>query len=403
MNNKLKIFFILILIISLSSGCTSKVDPLIKVEEILEESIVFIEDKSPQITEVIEVPKKIEDRIEEISIVAVGDLMFHIPQVKSAYLGNKEYDFTPTFKHIKKYIESADIALANYETVTLNTEPYTGFPRFNSPKETMSAIAETGFDIISTANNHSLDRGKKGIISTLDAIDEYSLKSIGTYRIPTEEVLIEDIKGIKIGFLSYTYSLNGLDSLLTKEELGYMINIIDEEKIKADIEKTKELGADLTVLFLHWGHEYHSEPSNYQIELGKKIIDWGGNIIFGSHPHIIQKSEIMENPKENYIIYSMGNFLSNQNKELVGNSLTEDGVIVKLNIEKNFTTGETSIKEIKYIPTWVYKYRAEGKLKLEIVPVEEVINGDLKIELTKTQFNRIEESLKSTLDTIIGK
>jgi poly-gamma-glutamate synthesis protein (capsule biosynthesis protein) len=392
MNKRERVSIIILILLSLVlSSCRAVTKPDIHSENIN----IYSED------EVIPIEEKVEDKVEEITLLAVGDIMFHSPQVRAAYLGEGNYDFTPTFKYVKEYIESVDLALANYETVTLDNKPYSGFPRFNSPKETILALADTGFDIISTANNHSLDGGKSGVLSTLNAIEEYELKSIGTYKNSEEQILIEDIKGIKIGFLSYTYGLNGLDSLLTKDELSYMINLINEDKIKADIEKTKELGVDLTVLFLHWGNEYHNDPSNYQMELGEKIIEWGGNIIFGSHPHVIQKSETLNNPN-NYIIYSMGNFLSNQSNDTMGNSLTEDGVMVKLNIEKNFTTGESIIKEVEYIPTWVYKYKSEGKFNYEILPIEEVISKELEIELTKTVFNRIEDSFNNTLDTLMG-
>lgn len=399
MNKKIRLSIIMFVLLTLLlSACKTMIKPEINSDNIVNIDIEKIDKEIPLIVE-----EKIEDKIEEITLLAVGDIMFHSPQVRAAYLGEGQYDFTPTFKYVKEYIESADIALANYETVTVNNKPYSGFPRFNSPKETILALAEAGFDIISTANNHSLDGGKSGILSTLDTIEEYGLKSMGTYRTPEQQILIEDIKGIKIGLLSYTYGLNGLDNLLTKEELSYMINLINEEKIKSDIEKAEELGADLTVLFLHWGHEYHNNPSNYQIELGEKIMEWGGNIILGSHPHVIQESPIMDNPKENYIIYSMGNFLSNQSKETMGNSLTEDGVMVKLNIEKNFTTGESIIKKVEYIPTWVYKYKSEGKYHYEILPVEEVISEKLLIEFAKPVFNRIEDSHNNTLNTIMGK
>lgn len=390
------ISLVLVLIISACRSGLVNNNTNNKVEDKLDDEITPIKE------EIVE--EIAEDKIEEISLLAVGDIMYHSPQVRAAYLGEGKYDFRPTFRYVKEYIEQADISLANYETVTAGKDiAYSGFPRFNSPKETIFALADTGFDIISTANNHSLDQGKKGILTTLDNMEEYGLKAIGTNRTNEENILIQDVKGIKIGFLSYTYGLNGLDSLLTKEELSYMINLIDEERMEKDIKRTKELGADLTVLFLHWGHEYHNLPSNYQIELGEKIIGWGGNIILGSHPHVIQKSEMIDNQEGNFIIYSMGNFLSNQSLETMGNSFTEDGVMVKINIEKNFTKDEITIKEVEYIPTWVYKYKSEGRFNYEILPVEAIISKELDLELTQQVFNRIEKSFNSTLDTLYGK
>ncbi|WP_353097522.1 CapA family protein [Tissierella praeacuta] len=348
--------------------------------------------------------EKGENRISSIKILAAGDIMFHSPQYKVAF--NKEtksYDFTNTFRYIKKYVEEADLALANFETVTAGAEiGFSGFPRFNTPKESLLAIKETGFDILSTANNHCLDQGKKGIIQTIDNINEYGMKNMGTYKEPNDNILIEEVEDVKIGLLSYTYGLNGMDNALSKEELSYMINRIDEEKIKNDIEKVKSLGTDLVVVFIHWGNEYQREPSDYQLELGSKMVEWGANIILGSHPHVIQKTEIInKDGKDNFIIYSMGNFLSNQRKENTDNSYTEDGVMVNLNIEKDFSSGETIIKSIDYIPTWVYRHRENGKLSYEILPIDDYIQGKLDIEVVDSLKPRLEKSFKDTMDKMI--
>lgn len=345
-----------------------------------------------------------ETKLSTINLLAVGDIMFHSPQFRAAY--NKEtlsYDFVPTFKYIKKYVEEADLALANFETVTAGEDVgFSGFPRFNTPKESLLALKEIGFDILSTANNHSLDQGKKGLINTIDKISEYGMKNIGTYKEPNENILVEEKEGIKIGFLSYTYGLNGMDSTLSKEELTYMVNIIDEEKIKADIEKAKSSDVDLIVVFIHWGNEYQREPSNYQLELGGKMVDWGANIILGSHPHVIQKTQIInKNGKDNFIIYSMGNFLSNQRKETMDNSYTEDGVMVNLEIEKNLDSGETIIKNIQYIPTWVHRYRENGKLFFEILPINDYINGGLDVVIVDSLKGRLKKSYDDTMSKMI--
>lgn len=350
------------------------------------------------IVEIIEEPK-----ISNIKLLAVGDIMFHSPQYKAAY--NKEtssYDFTPTFRHIKKYVEEADLALANFETVTAEDVGFSGFPRFNTPKESLLALKEAGFDILSTANNHCLDQGKKGLIETIDNINEYGMKNIGTYKEQNKNIFIEEIEEIKIGFLSYTYGLNGMDFTLTEEELSYMVNRIDEERIKEDIEMLKSLDVDLITVFIHWGNEYQREPSNYQIELGSKMVDWGANIILGSHPHVIQSSQIInKDGKDNFIIYSMGNILSNQRKETLNNSYTEDGVMVNLEVEKNFTSRETIIKGVNYIPTWVYRYRDNGKLFFEILPVDDYINGELDVVIVDSILGRLKKSFDDTMDKMI--
>lgn len=394
------LILIMVLIISLGFlGCINYK------ENLSSQSINEIE-KETRLEKEGEIINKEEDMPEEpifsnINLIAAGDIMFHLPQIRAAYDEEKKtYDFSSTFKYVEEYIGKADIALANFETVTAGKEnKFTGFPRFNTPKETLLAIKEAGFNILSTANNHSLDQGKKGIIGTIEAIEEYGLKNIGTYKEPGQNILIEEVKGIKLGFLSYTYGLNGLDSLLTAEELSYMVNIIDEEKIKEDIEKTKELGVDLTVVFIHWGHEYHREPSECQVALGEKMIEWGADIILGSHPHVIQKSQIInKDGKDKFIIYSMGNFLSNQRYETLKNSYTEDGVMINLNIEKDLGSGDTIIKNIEYIPTWVNRYRQDGKFFYEILPVKDAINKEIEIIGMDNLKERLKKSYENTME-----
>ena len=237
----------------------------------------------------------IENKIVTSTILATGDIMFHMPQVRAAYeANNKTYDFTDVFKYVKRHIESADLSISNFETVTAGSEiGFSGFPNFNSPEATLIAIKDAGFQVLTTANNHCLDQGKKGLINTIDAIGEQDMKNIGTYKEPDTPILIEEINEIKLALLSYTYGFNGMEYTLTEEEQGYMVNKIDEDKIKTDIESAKVLGADMVVIFIHWGNEYQGEPSEEQIELGRKMVEWGANIIFGSHPHVIDRKSVV--------------------------------------------------------------------------------------------------------------
>ncbi|MTI49746.1 CapA family protein [Sporosalibacterium faouarense] len=336
------------------------------------------------------------------TIVATGDIMFHTTQIISAF--NKEngrYDFRSVFEKVKPYISSADLAIANFESVVAGPQyRYTGYPTFNSPIETLQALKATGLDVLSTANNHSLDKGKHGLINTIDKINELGMDSIGTYKEPSERVRIKEINGIKIGLLAYTYGCNGLESLLTTSELGTMVNIIDENKIKRDIEKADELGADITAVVIHWGNEYQLSPSNEQIQLGEKMVQWGADIILGSHPHVIQKSEIINhNGSNKFIIYSMGNFISNQRREtldLRNDKYTEDGIIVKLQIEKDAFSGETTIKDIDYIPTWVNRYEGSDKFVYEVLPTTDYL-GNKDSELSEEVYSKIEESYNQTI------
>lgn len=398
------VLFILILIPLLYKGIT----PLINGSKILYSNMSYKgekdkgpEQKPPKKNVLDKKEEPIEPEIANLKILSVGDIMFHMPQVKAAYLGDGKYDFRDAFTSVKERISSADIAIANFETVTAgNDKRFSGFPQFNSPKETLFAIKDTGFDILSTANNHCLDGGRDGILNTLKSIEEYGLKSAGTYKDKNRELLIEEKNGVKLGFLSYTYGLNGLEFYLSEEELNNMINLIDEEKIKDDIEKIKK-EVDVVVVSVHWGVEYQREPNDIQIDLGHKMVDWGANIVLGSHPHVLQKSEIIKKDgKDNFIIYSMGNFFSNQRKETMGNSFTEDGVMVEIDIEKDIANNETKIKNIEFLPTWIDKYNEGGKDKFRILSTKDVLEGNLEIKFPENIENRIKKSQEDSMETL---
>lgn len=367
-------------------------------------------DEMSSIPEVNDIESSNNDKEEVIekkttaTIVATGDIMFHSPQIRAAYESSSDtYDFNDSFKYVAKYIEAADLSLGNFETVTAGLEKgFSGYPNFNSPVETLAAIKNTGYDILTTANNHCLDQRAEGLMSTIDAIEEYGMKNVGTYKEPNVPILIENVNDISMAILSYTYGCNGMEHTLKPEELDYMVNLIDEDKIKEDIEESKNKNVDLTIVFIHWGNEYQREPSQEQIDLGNKIVDWGADIILGSHPHVIQNSEIINrNDKDAFIIYSMGNFLSNQRRESIDNKYTEDGVIVQLEIEKDHNANKTIIKEVDYIPTWVNRYTIDGRLKYEILPVEEILRGQENYDtITEETFIKIEESFSDTMEKL---
>lgn len=357
------------------------------------------------VNQVDDIGEEIEDDVPQeesstaIELLAVGDVMVHMPQVESARTG-ETYDFTPVYQHVKSYIENADLSLANLETVTVEERPFSGYPNFNSPIEKIEALAQSGFDVISTANNHSADQGRIGIIETINAIEENGMNYIGTSKEPSPEPLIVDVEGIEIGVLSYTFALNGVGSqLLTSDELSYMVNFIDEESIQEDIAFLKDQEVDLIVSYVHWGEEYHREPSESQQTLGRNMANWGVDIVLGSHPHVLQKSEIIEiDGKDHFIIYSMGNFISNQREITMGNAYAEDGVMVNIHIEKDLDSNETIIKEIEYIPTWVYRYGDEDNYSYEILPTEKVVNGELEIDADASVMQRIEKSYSDVMD-----
>ncbi len=338
-----------------------------------------------------------EGKTKRITVRANGDIMFHSPQIDGAYK-NERYDFNPSFQYVKKYIESADLALGNFESTTAGGTP-SGYPVFNAPDESLEALSKIGYDVLATANNHSLDKGKKGVIRTIDKIAENNMTNVGTYKERSDDIYIAEVEGIKLAVLSYTYGLNGMESLLSSEDREYMINLIDEKKIENDIKKSKESGADFTIVFIHWGNEYQLEPSSYQKQLANSMFQWGADIILGSHPHVIQESDVVYIDEEaKYVIYSMGNFISNQRRETLGSisnsTYTEDGVIVSLSLEKDFISGDKRIVGVNYIPTWVNRTGSSGSFHYEVLPVKDALAGDYN-DYTKA---KLQASYENTME-----
>ena len=394
---KRSLFFI-VLLLTLIGLSFIVVDKYIAFAPSLVEAEVDNREPELKIEEIIIEPPKPT----EIEILAVGDIIFHIPQINGAKLADGGYDFNPSFKYIKPYIEEADIAIANLETVIGGNEKgFKGFPRFNSPVETLDALKTAGFDVLVTANNHSLDGGKNGIINTINEIENRGLDYIGTSKEERRPFIIVEKEGVKIALLSYTYGLNGLDSLLSNEDRSRMINLINIETIEKDIESINNEDVDFIISYIHWGDEYHREPSGAQKDLANSLADFGVDLILGSHPHVIQRSErLLSETSPTYVVYSMGNFISNQSYQTMGVSYTEDGVLFRAKIIKDNETGITSLEEINYVPTWIYRELKNKNYTHYIIPIEKALNTELDIEFSYKLIERLKKSKLDTLNTL---
>lgn len=337
---------------------------------------------------------KIDNKTAKITFV--GDTMFHMPQVNAGYDKSKgEYNFDNNFKYIAPYIKESDLAVVNYETVAGGDHlGFSGFPKFNSPIKTMEAIKNAGFDVVNLANNHILDRKEAGLLNTVSLVKKNNMQPLGAEEKDKEKYVVRDVNGIKLGILSYSYGFNGNESAFSKEKLDSLVNRINYDKIKEDVEYLNNVEkVDYLISFIHWGNEYEKTPSKSQKEFGDKLFDLGIDAVIGSHPHVIQKS-IYNKDENKYIIYSLGNFLSNQRREYMGRSDTEDGIMVSLLLEKD-EEGNTRLVDVEETYTWVYKYYT-NKNNYEIIPVKDAL--DKKIEIYN--YNKVkpllQESLKRT-------
>lgn len=291
--------------------------------------------------------QKSDVNYDTVSIAIVGDLMCHSQQFNGAKK-DTTYDFNPTFAPVKKYLETADFTFGNLETVTAGAAlNYTGYPMFNTPVQYLDALKEAGFDVLTTANNHSLDRGFTGIEKTISELDQRGILHTGTARSLADRntSLILSKNKTKLGVLAYTYGTNGIK---IPEGKGFCVNVIDTVQIKIDIEKSKKSGADVVLVFVHWGNEYQRYANDSQKMLANYIHKNGALLVFGSHPHVLQPTSSTSNFTSGFTIFSLGNFVSAQRKQF-----TDCGIIVKMKLVKNLATGVVSINKANYIPTYV--------------------------------------------------
>lgn len=311
----------------------------------------------------------------DIWLAATGDIMFHSPQVKAAYSSAADtYDFKKSFANVAPYLKAADYTLGNFETTTAGREKgFSGYPAFNAPDETLDAIKWAGYDFLTTANNHCLDRGIFGVERTIEQMRLREIAQSGTFlqhETDAPRYYTTTVKGIKLAIFAVTYGCNGLEQTLSQAALDQAVNLIDESKMAETLQAIEASDVDQTIVFVHWGSEYRRTPTEDQEALAKKLVDWGADIILGSHPHVVERSEILYHegsPK--YVIYSMGNFISNQSRQTltsIGNAkYTENGVIVYLRLTKS--KEGTALTAVRHMPTWVFRSNA---LKYVILPIE---------------------------------
>jgi hypothetical protein len=335
---------------------------------------------TPQIIEVGEV--------QNITIASVGDIMMHEAQIKSGSLDNGNYDYSLMFKSIKPYIEKADFAIGNLETTLAgNEKKYTGYPMFNAPEILAKNIKDAGFDMVTTANNHSLDRKFYGVVKTIENLDKEGLLHIGTYKTKedSEAIFVEDIKGVKVAFLVYTYGTNGM---VIPEK--FAVNLIDRSRIFEDIKKAKALNVDMIITSMHFGNEYQTTQNKTQEDLVNFLFQNGVDAVLGSHPHVLQPVEMKKVKdvygveKERFVIYSQGNIVAN-----MPDRYKNSGVIINLNIKKD--KNGTTIDKVEYIPTMVDSYYNANakKTTFEVLPI--LSQGDYsshqKNTVIKQSFN----------------
>nr|WP_238145030.1 CapA family protein [Streptococcus suis] len=310
------------------------------------------------------------DGVRTARIMAHGDLLYHLPILRGAEQYDGSYDFSENFTYVKPWIEQADFAIADFEGTISPEMDLAGYPLFNAPSIVASNIRDAGYDLVDLAHNHILDSHLSGLVSTVNTFREAGVDIVGVYaegNRSTAPLYIREVNGIRIAVLAYAYGYNGLEVLLNQEEYNGYLSDFNLEKMQAEIERA-EKEADITIVMPQTGVEYQLEPTEEQTSIYHQMIDWGADIVFGGHPHVVEPAEIIEKDNQRkLIIYSMGNFLSNQRIETMEDTpnaqWTERGVLMDLTIQKE--NGQTSIQTAQAHPTWVNRwskgtYSSEG-------------------------------------------
>ena len=359
------------------------------------------------------------------TVLSTGDILMHGKVINSGKQDDGSYNFDSIFQYVRSYAQAADFSVANLETTLCGTDngyAYAGNPKFNCPDAIVDSLKGAGFDMLLTANNHADDTSLVGYKRTLNVVREKGLDTLGTYLSADEQKwTIEEVNGIKIGMVCYTYSdgfsQNGYP-LLNYNEVGEngILNYFTYDKLsefytqlQGYLDEMKAAGAEATVVYLHWGEEYKWKtgegPNANQTAMAQKLCDMGVDVIVGGHPHVVQPVDLLTSGTDaehkTIVLYSMGNAVSNQRKEEMQQSEptghTEDGVLFCVTFAK-YSDGSVFVDSAELIPTWVNMHANSGATEYNILPLEESTAAQWQAQfgLTDTQLANAKASFDRT-------
>ena len=362
-----------------------------------------------------------EHVVSTATILSTGDLVMHIPVVNTGLQSDGSYNFDSIFRYITDYVNAADYSVVNLETTLAGTDngfPYAGYPRFNCPDALANATKSAGFDMLLTANNHSFDTTLVGYKRTLEVVRELGLETLGTYLSADEQKwTIEEINGIKVGMLCYTYATGlgpkGTPRLNGNAEIGEagICNYFTYDNLPAFysevqgyLDEMKAAGAEATMIYMHWGVEYVLAPNEYQTAMAQKLCDLGFDVIIGGHPHVVQPVDLLQSNEDpdhkTVVLYSMGNAVSNQrmgNISSISTPHTEDGILFSVTFSK-YSDDTVYLENVSAIPTWVNLNSNNGSRQYNIVPLDDSIRSEWmsKFNMTENEYNSAQRSYDRT-------
>ena len=366
-------------------------------------------------------PTDPEAPVSTATVLATGDLLMHKKVIDSGKQEDGSYDFSSIFRYISPIVQQADYAVANLETTLAGTDngyAYSGNPKFNSPDAIVDAAKDAGFQMLLTANNHSLDTGLVGFKRTVQVVREKGLETLGTYLTADEKKwTVVNVNGINLGMVCYTYSdgfnqsgkpvLNFVNELSEDGLLNYFTyDHLPEfyEELGTYVKEMKAAGADATILFIHWGTEYRLSADTNQAAMAQALCDLGIDAIVGGHPHVVEPMDLLTSSQDpshkTVVLYSLGNAVSNQRKEEIESrptGETEDGLLYRLTFGK-YADGTVKIDAVDLIPTWVNMNSDSGSRLYPIIPLDpaNMDSWQSSCNLTDSQLLSAKASLNRT-------
>ena len=324
--------------------------------------------------------------------MAVGDLILHQAVIDGGKQADGSYRYDAAFADTKDILSSADLTIAGYEG-TLGGPPYSGYPLFGAPDDIATAMAAAGIDVVTTANNHALDRKLSGLVRTPQVLAKAGMRVVGTRSAAADPTyVIEEVKGMRIGFTAWTWetigtetqrAINGNPLPKGAEALIDSFNPSRPDRYRRDLEAMKrrvaqmrEAGAECVVFLPHWGEEYVTASNKRQRDMAQFLADAGVDIIFGLHPHVLQEAGAIHSEttgKDTLVFYSLGGFLSNMDFGTHGTKgYALDAIIARAVIGRE-ADGSIRVREGGFLGTTIVKEQVGGKLRHRVIPVRRAV------------------------------
>lgn len=342
--------------------------------------------------------KKTDDAL----LMFTGDLMNQTRQQEAAKTEDGTYIYNDSFSMVKSIFSQADFVAGNLESLLSNTSPYMseekalgGQPHCNGPSTYLDALKYAGFDALVNSNNHITDNGERGILQTLDLLEQYKFAYTGSFRNKEEQrFIIVDVNGIKVALMSYSEKFNGKDITLDEDVRETMINRYTKEAVERDVKDAKAMGAEYIIAYNHWGVEYTNDYNENQAKSAEDMANAGVDFIIGSHPHALQTSEVI-NTKDNRqvpVVYSLGNFISHQYKPV-----TKDNFILTLNLKRD-KDGKVYLADEGYIPCYVFEEYDD--IPYLVTPISKDFNGGIEDSELNESYMRIKDVVNGSIPEI---